>query len=396
MGIQPAFQLAKDSPESNIDDVYEESGRWAPFRKLLRYYRHCIRSEEGADALAYQNQLGERFLYLRRSGSWLPRPGLPWRMSIPLGPHLAPFVGALPAPQAEETLVLGYPVWAFFKAKAGEPDVSLVRPIFYFQVEHSLTTSGIVLRLDATRPEVNLGWLESAFRLHPERRNAFLSACGFIEGRSVEDGAPEQDGNGQHEMGGVIIPFVPAGVWLAATSMLIAVLLLVFGFYLYHKNRIRALGIDSGDLAALASEKQLRQADVESLRHWMTAQQDELVRLRAEREEQERVRAELAHLEQACAAKDQENESLRKETGELESQRYFLQKDQERLSREVGDLEAKRQEADALKQQLDELRRQADNAQEILRQAAEQEIRLSVLATEKIMEEEGTRCRFCR
>jgi len=189
-------------------------------------------------------------------------------------------------------------------------------------------------------------------------------------------------------MGGVIIPFVPAGVWLAATSMLIAVLLLVFGFYLYHKNRIRALGIDSGDLAALASEKQLRQADVESLRHWMTAQQDELERLRAEREEQERVRAELAHLEQACAAKDQENESLRKETGELESQRYFLQKDQERLSREVGDLEAKRQEADALKQQLDELRRQADNAQEILRQAAEQEIRLSVLATEKIMLEQ--------
>jgi len=189
-------------------------------------------------------------------------------------------------------------------------------------------------------------------------------------------------------MGGVIIPFVPAGVWLAATSMLIAVLLLVFGFYLYHKNRIRALGIDSGDLAALASEKQLRQADVESLRHWMTAQQDELVRLRAEREEQERVRAELAHLEQACAAKDQENEILRKEAGELESQRYFLQKDQERLSREVGDLEAKRKEADALKQQLDELRRQADNAQEILRQAAEQEIRLSVLATEKIMLEQ--------
>ena len=189
-------------------------------------------------------------------------------------------------------------------------------------------------------------------------------------------------------MGGVIIPFVPAGVWLAATSMLIAVLLIVFGFYLYHKNRIKALGIDSGELAALASEKQLRQADVESLRHWMTAQQDELERLRAEREEQERVRAELAHLEQACAAKDQENESLRKETGELESQRYFLQKDQERLSREVGDLEAKRQEADALKQQLDELRRQADNAQEILRQAAEQEIRLSVLATEKIMLEQ--------
>jgi len=87
------------------------------FRKLLRYYRHCIRSEEGADALAYQNQLGERFLYLRRSGSWLPRPGLPWRMSIPLGPHLAPFVGALPAPQAEETLVLGYPVWAFSRRR---------------------------------------------------------------------------------------------------------------------------------------------------------------------------------------------------------------------------------------------------------------------------------------
>ena len=63
-------------------------GRWALFRKLLAYYRQCIRNEEGADASAFQNQLGERFIYLRKVGHWHPWIGTPWQSSIPLGDHL--------------------------------------------------------------------------------------------------------------------------------------------------------------------------------------------------------------------------------------------------------------------------------------------------------------------
>jgi very-short-patch-repair endonuclease len=167
-------------------DIY--SGRWGTFRKLVAYYRQCIRQEEGADASAFQNELGKSFLYLRRFGRWHPRPGVRWQSIIPLGPQLSVLINTLPSDSDDQALVLGYPVQAYYKEKEGEPSVSIVRPIFFFTVETSIANNGLVISCEAPRPEINLGWLDFAFSRNLDRQRSFLSACGFLNrGRPLDE-----------------------------------------------------------------------------------------------------------------------------------------------------------------------------------------------------------------
>lgn len=181
-------QRTEPDPASTESDTAR--GRWEVFRKLLGYYRQCMRNEEGADASAFQNELGRRFIYLRKAGPWYPIPGRPWQTSISLGPHLSGFVNALPSATEEDALVIGYPIQAFYKKKEDEPDVAIIRPIFFFPVEHTISRDGLIVRCENSCPEVNLGWLEYAFSRKPERQRSFLSACGFINCPRPEDEAP--------------------------------------------------------------------------------------------------------------------------------------------------------------------------------------------------------------
>ncbi|MGA2403163.1 MAG: AAA domain-containing protein [Syntrophobacteraceae bacterium] len=156
------------------------SGRWGTFRKLVAYYRQCVRQEEGADASAFQNELGKNFLYLRKIGRWYPRPGIRWQTIIPLGSHLSPLLNALPGKNEDQDLVVGYPVQAYFKEKEDEPSVAVIRPIFFFTVAASIAQSGLLISSEDPRPEINLGWLEFAFSRNLDRQRSFLSACGFL------------------------------------------------------------------------------------------------------------------------------------------------------------------------------------------------------------------------
>jgi Superfamily I DNA and RNA helicases and helicase subunits len=165
---------------------YITDGPWAGFRRLLHYYRRCLQAEEGADASAYQNQIRQRFLYLESQNSALPKPNFPWRRTIPISPHIAPLLGALPPPNSDDALVVGYPVSATHIAKDGEPSVSIIRPIFYFPVEHTITGGALHLYIDNPTPEINLNWLDYAFKGKPERQRAFLSACGIFNSASPE------------------------------------------------------------------------------------------------------------------------------------------------------------------------------------------------------------------
>ncbi len=185
-------------------------------------------------------------------------------------------------------------------------------------------------------------------------------------------------------MDGVSLPYLPTSLWLLAGALTILILLLVFGFYIYWHKRQGALLEDVSDAAELAARKQILQSDMEAIRRWMDDQKAELDRLTAEREEQERLRAVLADLEQQCAVKNQENQGLRNEVGELENQRHDLFQTLERLRREIGDLEAKRAEAQAMESRLAELRSRLDEAQQTIRGLAELEIKLNGLSNEKI------------
>ncbi len=184
-------------------------------------------------------------------------------------------------------------------------------------------------------------------------------------------------------MNGVLIPFLPAGVWLLAMALMLLLIFVLFGYHIYQRSRMKAMQVDAADVATLASRKQTLQADVDALRQWMVDQKVELERIKIEREEQEHLRADLNNLEQKCAAKEQENQSLRNEVGELENRRHLLGLSMEKLKKEIGDLEGKREEAQQLNKQLNVIQQQVEEAQKTAQKIGELEAKLTGLNIEK-------------
>ena len=185
----PFVEGEKGEPETPLDG----QGRWNLFRRLLGYYINCVRNEEGADAHAFLNQYNSTFLFLRRTGSWQPRSGVRWQVTLPLGQHLAGFTARLPSAEDDHPLVLGYPVNATFKEGVDGINVSALRPVFFYPLQVEVVALGLRLTIEAPAPEVNLGWLEYAFSRNPERQRNFLSACGFMRARMAEDGIPGRE-----------------------------------------------------------------------------------------------------------------------------------------------------------------------------------------------------------
>jgi very-short-patch-repair endonuclease len=86
--------------------------------------------------------------------------------------------------------VIGYPVQAYYRKNEDEPDVTIIRPVFFFTVDHAVSCDGLVVSCEDPRPEVNMGWLDYAFSRNPDRQRGFLSACGFINRWRPNDEAP--------------------------------------------------------------------------------------------------------------------------------------------------------------------------------------------------------------
>jgi hypothetical protein len=184
-------------------------------------------------------------------------------------------------------------------------------------------------------------------------------------------------------MDGVSLPYIPISLWLLAGAMTILILLVAFGFYVYWRKWAIDLAETGSGVASLAARKLILEKDVESLREWIETQRAELDRFKAEREEQERLRAVLADLEHQCATKNQENQGLRNEVGELENQRHHLTQALLTLKREIGDLDAKRAEKEALESLLAQLRPQVEESQKTVHNLAAMTAMLNALTSEK-------------
>lgn len=117
---------------SSIIKNINNSGPWSKFRKIVAYYKECIRNEQGADASAFLNEYGKRFLYFSEIGEWYPKPGRPWCHSIPIGPHLTELVKELGKIGEGAVVVLGYPLQAVYIKKENEPETAILRPIFQY------------------------------------------------------------------------------------------------------------------------------------------------------------------------------------------------------------------------------------------------------------------------
>ena len=97
------------------------------------------------------------------------------------------------------------------------------------------------------------------------------------------------------------------------------------------KARVRA-GLRLHQLSKdLQIQKQLLETDIDSIKEWIAVQNDELMRLKAEREEQELIRAELQRLEQETSKKEEDNKTLRDEVGALDNQRHLLVQSMEKM-----------------------------------------------------------------
>lgn len=184
-------------------------------------------------------------------------------------------------------------------------------------------------------------------------------------------------------MNGIELPYLHTSIWAFATVIAIIIMSVFFVYYAYWKRREKFLVKDVDDVAELSAKKQVLAADIDALRQWLQDQKAELERLSAEREEQERLRALLADLEQQCAKKDQENQSLRNEVGELENQRHIKSLTLEKLEKEIGNIEGKREEANALNTQINALKSQLQEACEALNNLSEVQAKLTALSAEK-------------
>jgi hypothetical protein len=161
-------------------------GPWGTFRKLLGYYADCIRNDEGCEASGFLQDYGERFIFLNQVGTWYPRVGQAWRLSLLTGSHLPTLIKKLTLAGEEGVLVLGYPFQVFTRPDGEMSEGVFVKPIFTYQLSWHLQADSLQVWSDDPWAEVNLDWLTYALK-KPEQQRMFLSACGLMDrGQSDE------------------------------------------------------------------------------------------------------------------------------------------------------------------------------------------------------------------
>ena len=159
--------------------VERHRGPWGTFRNLISYYSECIRNEEGAEASAFVEDIGKRYLYANGIGNWFPKTGESWSYVIPLGPHVTDFIQNLSRNAVDNIVVIGYPIEAVVIKRAGEPDTRLIRPIFQYILKADFTKNSITLSTNEAQPEISLEWMKYGLKGYSEQYH-FLSSCGLI------------------------------------------------------------------------------------------------------------------------------------------------------------------------------------------------------------------------
>jgi very-short-patch-repair endonuclease len=173
-----------ESP-GDTEKPIERSGKWDTFRSLLKYYEECLRNEEGADASAFIEEVGKRYLFVNGIGSWGPNTGDSWNYIIPMGAHIHDFQKQL-SKSLENIVILGYPIEAVSISRDGQPDTRLIRPVFQYILNQEFSNNSIKLSTDDAQPEISLEWLKYSLKNYSEQHH-FLKHCGLINPRQSDD-----------------------------------------------------------------------------------------------------------------------------------------------------------------------------------------------------------------
>lgn len=178
------------------------------------------------------------------------------------------------------------------------------------------------------------------------------------------------------------VPFLPSVLWMLAAGSLILLLLVIFGYHVYQRGRMRAMGVDAADVATLAARKETLEAEVTELKRWLTEQKAERMKLEAERHQQELARADLARLEQRIAEKKQEDQAIMTRMADLDMAVARRRQFHSRLDAEIRSLEAQREELEPMEKYARELRLELEQGKARLAQLAQEEIRAQSLQTQ--------------
>lgn len=150
-----------------------------------------------------------------------------------------------------------------------------------------------------------------------------------------------------------ISSLLPTPVWAISTGLSLVIVLLTCAMYFWYRKRIEAALGDETDAATLAAKKQQLEAEVTQCQNWIAQNRDELLRLEAERQEQERIRLELANLLTQTATEQQKIENMGKEAAALQNAVTALGQDRDRLQTETQKLQTERTQAEQAKKQLE-------------------------------------------
>jgi len=154
--------------------------------------------------------------------------------------------------------------------------------------------------------------------------------------------------------------YFPVTLWALVTGLSLVIVIVVLCIYLFYNKFLKALGDDASSLADLAAQKEHLEADIEQCRNWLRDNREELLRQDAERQEQQRLRQELATLQMECAQIEQQRDNVRTEAGDLQNVVSTLVQDRDRLLAEKAALDRETGEAETAKRAAEEERQKAD------------------------------------
>lgn len=160
------------------------TGRWAPFRRLCRYYMDCLLQDESPRLRAYLDN---------ENDTWIAVGEVPWArlatgggFAVTLAREQAPFQRNRVRRGEDECVYLGYPV-VLVKPQGAS---GFIIPLFAQPMQADWSAG--VLHLTPDGPiAVNSAWLEYRLRQRAERE-AFLRAMGFWNDVGEDDDDSER------------------------------------------------------------------------------------------------------------------------------------------------------------------------------------------------------------
>ncbi len=162
---------------------------------------------------------------------------------------------------------------------------------------------------------------------------------------------------------------VGPSLWIFSTSMSLIILFLLGAVYFWYRNRLRAMLQDGQDVADLAQKKDQLQAEIQRCDEWIKTSREELLRLDAERKQQEDLRIQLADLLGKVAQGQQKVDDLARESEAIQAAVVTLSQDKDSLSKERGLLS---QQIEGFKAVFDTNKRAAEEATQKVQKLTEE------------------------